>query len=64
MSQQGRHFYQSLLAAEILTIMFKLFRFADIAQNKHRSGASLTLLQPGVADSDPERLGIIRTRWS
>jgi hypothetical protein len=47
MGQQCRHFYERLLAAEMLAIVFKLFRLADITHNKHRSGAGHGML--GVA---------------
>jgi hypothetical protein len=56
MRQQGRHFDQRLLPPQMLAIMFQLFRLADIAQDKNRSGMRLTLFQPGVADGDPDGL--------
>ncbi len=47
----------------MLAILFELLGLADVAQDKHRSSARLTLLQPGVADGDPDDRRLIQTRW-
>jgi len=62
MREQGRHLDQGLLPPELLAIVFELLRLADIAQDENRSGASLTLLQPGVADGEPDGFGRFRRR--
>jgi hypothetical protein len=59
MRKQGRHLDQRLLPPEMLAIVFELLRLADIAQNKNRRSVSLTLLQPRVADGDPDGFGLI-----
>src|SRR6266849_7931 len=62
MREQGRHLDQGLPPPEVLAIVFELLRLADIAQDENRSRASLTLLQPGVADGNPDGFGAVRTR--
>ncbi len=62
MREQGRHLNQGLLPPEVLAIVFELLRLADIAQDENRSRASLTLLQPGVADGEPNGFGWTRRR--
>ncbi len=57
--EQGRHLDQRLLPPELLAIEFELLRLADIAQNKNRRGTGFTLLQPRVADGDPDGFGLM-----
>ena len=65
MRQQRRHFDQGLLPPEMLAVLFEFFRLTHVAQDKDGSGMSrtLTLLQPGVADGNPDGMGRIRRGW-
>jgi len=55
--EQGRHFDQRLLAAELFAVVFEFFCLADITQNENRSSTVVILLQPGMAQRNPDGFG-------